>query len=357
MKYLRLLLLPLSLIYGIIVRLRNLCFDLGLISSYQPTVPTISLGNLSIGGTGKSPHLEYLINLLQHNKSIATLSRGYGRKSSGFKVVDEKDDYHNVGDEPLQFKKKFNNVVVAVDADRTNGIKRILHSHPNTNIILLDDAFQHRKVKPGLSILLTDYHHPFYKDFILPGGDLREPRSAYERADIIVVTKIPDTFLEGEKENIIKSINPLKGQNVFFSKIIYGDFCPITQKAIGDSKVIKEFFFDANYSIVLFTGIANSKPLYNYLCSKVTEVIRISFKDHHPYSTSDIKMIRKTFERVEAKNKILLTTEKDSTRLNSKDISNELDMYPMYYLPIKIEMLEGEEESFTKTINNYVNSN
>lgn len=355
MKLSQILLFPFSVLYGMIMRLRNFFYDKGIFVSRKFKIPVICVGNLSVGGTGKSPHIEYLIKLLSANYKLATLSRGYGRKSKGFVLVDKNSNYTNTGDEPLQFKKKFENITVAVDENRVRGIDKIISFEKNIDVILLDDAFQHRKVQPGLSVLLTDYSSPFYNDWILPAGKLREPSSGAKRADIIIVTKIPEKFLDGEKEQIISRINPSPNQQVYFSKVEHDDFIPITSKAINSKKVIKEYFFDAEYTILLFTGIANSTPLVNYLSSKSKELIHVEFPDHHSFSGSDINKVLQNFAVIQNSNKIILTTEKDSIRLVNAETKSMIDEYPVYYIPITIAI--DDSENFNKQIIQYVTQN
>ncbi len=353
MKVIQILAFPFSLLYGMVTRLRNFFYDREIFQSVKFNVPVICIGNLSLGGTGKSPHLEYIVELLGA-ENIATLSRGYGRKTSGFILVSENSTAEETGDEPLQFKKKFNKLLVAVCEDRVKGINELLKINPKLKAILLDDAFQHRKVKPDLSILLTDYNKPFYNDLVLPSGTLREPRSGFKRADIIIVTKIPKLLLDGERERIVEKIKSMPHKQIYFSKITYGDFKPIGKKIVGDNQIMKEFFFDATYSIVLFTGIANSLPLVEYLSERAHEVKHIPFPDHHSFSVNDIEKVCSLLESVSNKNKIILTTEKDAMRLSDPSIKKLISELPVYYVPIKIEFEEKDGLQFNQQILSYV---
>lgn len=308
MKLLRIISFPFVPIYYLIIRLRNLFYDAGIIKSKSYDIPIICVGNLSVGGTGKTPMVEYLINLLKGREQVATLSRGYKRKTKGFIIADNNASVETIGDEPMQFYSKFDEITVAVDADRQNGISKLIRS--GVGAIILDDAYQHRKVIAGLIILLTTYSKPYFKDYMLPTGDLREPRSGAKRADIIVVTKCPDNISEAEKIEITKSIKPLKHQEVFFSWVTYDDM---------PSDIKTDTFF------TLVTGIANPKPLIGHLKSKGFNFEHLEFKDHHNFSQSEIEHL-KTKE-------VILTTEKDHMRLKQY-----LDKDRLFFLPMKSEI-------------------
>ncbi len=321
MLYLKWLLFPFSLLYHIIVSLRNWCYDAGYFKSYEPPVKTICVGNLSVGGTGKSPMIEYLIRRYSNEYKIAVLSRGYKRKTKGCVEVQPTMTVAEVGDEPLQFKKKFNDTKVFVEADRTKGIKTILQTYPETNLILLDDAFQHRKVKAHHYILLTTYKSPYFKDYILPVGWLRESRSGAKRAQTIVVTKCPEHLSNEEKNNCIQHIKPKKRQKVLFSKIEYSD----KVYAKNQSVYLKDF--DNFY---LITGIANPKPVLKFLNEKQKSFEHFNFPDHHNFTTKEIAKFNGLKQPI-------LTTEKDFMRLSDK-VRNEI-----FYLPIKV-ILDKEIE-------------
>jgi len=332
MNFMRKILFPIVPFYYLITQLRNKCYDLGIKTSRAYDLPVICVGNLSVGGTGKSPMIEYLISLLKENYKIATLSRGYKRKSRGFYIADEKATVSTIGDEPFQFYKKFSDIIVSVDAHRQNGIAQLLRMTHAPDIILLDDGFQHRKVKAGLNILLTTYDKLYIDDIVLPAGNLREPRSGSKRADIIVVTKCPDNLGDNEKTDIIKRLNPLKGQYVFFGRIIYSQTIYATQSRRPLSDLRNEKF-------TLVTGIANPHPLLQYLKNNGFNYEHLSFKDHHTFSEEELKLLKDK--------PLVLTTEKDYTRL-----SNNLDPDRLFYLPIEMEI--SDPEKFSNLIDNFV---
>ncbi|RZJ36124.1 MAG: tetraacyldisaccharide 4'-kinase [Flavobacterium sp.] len=332
MVWLRKLLFPFSILYGLVTRLRNFLYDAEILKSTTFPVPIIAVGNLSVGGTGKSPMVEYLLRILLPQFRVATLSRGYKRASSGFILADENSDARSLGDEPFQFYKKFPQAIVAVDADRCNGISKLLAQKTAPEIIVLDDAFQHRKVRAGFYILLTSYDDPYFSDLFLPAGNLRESRSGARRADVIVVTKCPPTLSNQEQLNIRKKLESLPRQQVYFTSIGYNDVV----EGIGNIPVVaikKE-------PKLLVAGIAKPEPFFAYLQSGSDEVMR--FPDHHDFSDSDINNIRR-----KAAGRKIVTTEKDYVRLNGR-IENNL-----YYLPIRCEFLEDATD-FNKTIKEYV---
>ena len=277
MKFLRFLLFPFSILYGVIVFIRNKFYDWHLISSTHFEVPTIVVGNISMGGTGKSPHIEYLIRLLQKDFNVATLSRGYGRRTNGFILSDKQSTAKDIGDEPKQFKNKFDEAAVAVDAKRVNGINQLINKVDRLQVILLDDAFQHRAVSAGLSILLTDYNKMYCDDYILPMGNLRESRSVAKRADIIIVTKCPAHLSDEERNKLMEKINATSFQTVYFSYIKYGEVI----KLFGNKESEQINYLDGQYDVVLLTGIANTQPLEDYLQSKTKSLINMKFPDHH----------------------------------------------------------------------------
>ena len=347
MRILQLLLFPVSLCYGIIMLVRNLLFDLGILHSEKSDIPTISVGNLSAGGTGKSPHIEYLIRLIGDHENTATLSRGYSRESTGFVLASKNSDVKEIGDEPLQFIRKFNNIKVAVDEKRVRGIRNLIDMFPGLRVILMDDAFQHRWVRPGLSILLTDYHHLFTEDYPIPSGRLREFRYGYKRADIIVVTKTPRVLSPITRRRILGAINPSPDQHVFFSFINYRSVIPVN--ADQDMTILKKLTY-----ILLFTGIANNYPLQEEFKRKCAELSVIKFPDHHKYELKDIEKIRKQFIDLPSRKKIIITTEKDMMRLNMPEFSNLLKDLPLFYIPMEIDFHEKDKMEFDKLILDYV---
>ncbi|NNC49789.1 MAG: tetraacyldisaccharide 4'-kinase [Flaviramulus sp.] len=332
MKLLRYILFPVVPVYFSVTWLRNKLYDLGIKESTDYNFPLICVGNLSVGGTGKSPMVEYLINLLKSNYNIATLSRGYKRNTKGFQLANTKSNAKSIGDEPFQFYSKFKNeILVAVDSNRRNGIEKL--KAQNTEIILLDDAFQHRKVKAGLNILLTTFDNPYYNDIVLPTGNLREPKSGAKRANIIVVTKCPDNLNSGVKESIIKKIKPESYQHVFFSSIAYNNNIVAlnsTKNIIGLEK------------FTLVTGIANATNLVNFLKDKGLNFEHLNFKDHHDFTPKDIDLLNRK--------ELIVTTEKDFVRLKEyKSLQDKL-----YYLPIKVTL--NNEIKFNDIVSDYLNN-
>lgn len=335
MKFLRILLFPFSVLYGFITFIRNFLFDTGILKSYTFDLPIIAVGNLSVGGTGKTPQIEYLIRLLSNNYKIATLSRGYKRQSSGFILANENASAMTLGDEPFQFYQKFPNIQVAVDADRKNGIEQLLSQQNKPEVILLDDAFQHRKVKAGFYILLTSYGDLFCDDFMLPTGNLREGRSGAKRANLIVVTKCPKSISDAEQNKIKEKLG--KNITVFFSFIDYDE------KIYSDSKTldIKEIL---EKDKLLIAGIAKPKPFFDYLNPEKSETI--TYPDHHHFSKDDILNIKDQSE-----NKIVITTEKDYVRLKDSFSTDEI-----FYLPIKTSFIK-DSQKFDEVVLDYVKKN
>lgn len=358
MKFLRLLAFPFAVLYGLIARLRNKLFDLGILPATEHNdIALIGVGNMNVGGTGKTPHVEYIVRQLLSKYSIATLSRGYGRSTSGFRLASAESTTYDVGDEPKQFRHRFPaQVPVAVDGNRNRGIKKLRQEFAALEVIVLDDVFQHRRVKPGLNILLTDYSSLYYTDQMLPTGNLREPASGAKRADIIIVTKTPPMFSPLERKRIIKDLRPQPYQRVYFSYIRYGDFVPFGNKP-GTGFLNKDYYFERNYSIVLLTGIANSHSLEYYLKDKVKQLTPFRFKDHHEFTQVDIMRLREIFENIAGENKIILTTEKDAMRLDKPGLKEVLDGLPLFYIPIEVAFHDKDAEEFDKQLLDYVRSN
>lgn len=311
LKVVRFLLAPFSLLYTLVTNIRNRFYDSGIFEQYIAEVPVIAVGNLSVGGTGKTPQIEYLIRQLQNDYEIAVLSRGYKRASEGFVMADATTTVADLGDEPFQFFQKFTNITVAVDADRKNGIQQILKHRPKTNLILLDDAFQHRRVKAGFYILLTAYDKLYTKDFVLPSGTLREARKGARRANAIIVTKCPSNISAAAKAKIKAAINPLPNQIVLFSSIGYA-------KEIASAHEKLPFESLSTKQVLLITGIAKPAPLVEYLKKHQCQFEHMNFPDHHDFSSADLKKIQATFNALTGNDKLILTTEKDFTRLQGK---------------------------------------
>ena len=323
MKFIRIILFPFVPIYFLVTWFRNLAYDKGWFKSVSYDFPVICVGNLSAGGTGKTPMVEYLIRLLKDETNLATLSRGYGRKTKGFLLAENNITATELGDEPFQFYHKFKDeITVAVDEDRQHGIAALRTLKSKPEVVILDDAFQHRKVKAGYNILLTTYANLYVDDFVLPTGNLREPKKGAKRANIIVVTKCPELLSQEEKEAIVLKLKPKVYQHVFFSHIGYNDSVLNETEKVG---------LNALKSFTLVTGIANAKPLVNYLKSQQLDFNHIEFKDHHNFTADDVKKLSK-LDRI-------VTTEKDYMRLKNEDVLKD----KLYFLPI-ITVIDNSEK-------------
>ncbi|MFQ3305499.1 MAG: tetraacyldisaccharide 4'-kinase [Polaribacter sp.] len=332
MKVLRFLLFPLAVLYDFVTRTRNLFFNTGVFSQTSFKTPVIVVGNLSVGGTGKTPQIEYLIRLLKDRHKTAVLSRGYKRKTTGFVLLNESYLAADVGDEPLQYFKKFKNIDVAVDANRVAGISKLIANN-TPDLILLDDAFQHRKVKGSFYILLTKFKDLFIDDYLLPTGNLRESRQGAKRANIILVTKCPNN-LSKEVQNTIKQKLLKFNKKVFFTSISYAD------KVLGAREILTSEL--KNFEVLLITGISNPSSLIMYLKSLDVNFKHLKYADHHHFSDKEIRDIKEKFDAIQS-SKIILTTEKDYVRLIDK-IKN------VSYLPIETTFLNNEQEVFDTLI-------
>ncbi|MBS1645840.1 MAG: tetraacyldisaccharide 4'-kinase [Bacteroidetes bacterium] len=348
--FVRILLWPISILYGSVTWLRNVLFDTKVLKQTSfDEVKTICVGNLIAGGAGKTPHTEYLIRLLEKEYSLAALSRGYKRHTSGFLEVSVDTLPTRSGDEPLQIKQKFPNTMVAVDENRVKGIKKILEQK-NVDIVLLDDAFQHRQLKCGLNILLTEYSNLFCNDMLLPAGRLREQKKGYLRADIIIVTKTPEHATPVDIRGVIKEINVRPYQSLYFSYIKYGTLYSIFDK----TEIFNIPMHLYRYGVLLITGIANPQPLYTYIKEYAGGVIHQRFSDHHHFTQEDIKNIKEKFIQIEVENKIIITTEKDAMRL--KSFESEWKDFPIFALPIEIDF-KNKTTEFNEQIQKYVRAN
>ncbi len=347
-QLLRLLAFPIALCYGLFIRVRNKCFDIGFIckSKVYP-VPIISLGNLTVGGTGKTPHIEYLIRLLQDHYKITTLSRGYGRKTRGYILADEKDNATTIGDEPMQYVHKFPKVKVAVCESRQTGIEKLLVGKPKPDVILMDDGFQHRWVKPGLSILLTDFHNLYTEDHLLPTGTLREHTAGSSRADIIIVTKSGKVLSPITRRNITEQLKPAKHQKLFFSYITYDNLRPLPGLKCPPPSACYS-------SLLVVSGIANTYPFKYYLKRFCTTQETMDFPDHHRYSQKDVRTIVDKYNDIFTKNKAIITTEKDAMRLQNPAMLKMLEGISVYYLPIKIAFHNGDGALFDECVDDYI---
>jgi tetraacyldisaccharide 4'-kinase len=343
----QLLLSPLSLLYGLGVSIRDWLYGQGLLKGVEFNLPVISVGNLSVGGAGKTPHIEYLIRLLRDYIDVATLSRGYGRKTKGYLAVHGQMTAEQAGDEPLQFKRKFPDISVVVCESRTFAIPKMLMDQPGLQAILLDDAFQHRSVKPGLNILLTEYSRPFTRDFLLPAGRLREWRSAYRRADLIIVSKCPPELSSEAREKMRQELKPLPHQTVYFSYYRYG---------------APYYIYNPNYKIslqpelevLLISAIANTDYLMSHLQGVVGQVQALEYEDHHFFSGYDVGQLKASFDRLEGAQKIILTTEKDAMRLElHRDFLLEQRL-PVFALPVEVAFHAGQGQAFDEAIRQFL---
>ncbi len=346
LKSFRYILFPFSIIYGGIIWVRNKMFDKKILRSASFNFPVICVGNLAVGGTGKTPMTEYLIRLLENKYQIATLSRGYKRKTKGFAIADESTTAIDIGDEPMQIHKKFPNVTVAVAEERVIGIPQLLYAKPDTQVIILDDAFQHREVKAGINILLTDYQNLYTRDFLLPAGDLRDIKSSSKRAEIIIVTKCKSHLNEEEKQRIIKELNPLPDQKIYFTKIEYSNPYHLFSK--------ERRILEPECNVLLVCGIANPEPLKEVLTTYVSSYEMLLFRDHHIFNTDDLKKIKDHFSEINNQNKIILTTEKDGVRLAK--FEKELEHLPIYVFPMAHKFLFGDDVQFENDVNVFVES-
>jgi len=343
----KILLSPLSLLYGIGVSIRLLLYRIGILKSIKFDIPTIAVGNLSIGGAGKSPHIEYLVRLLREYINVATLSRGYQRKTKGYLEVQRNNTATQVGDEPLQFKRKFPEVVVVVSESRTLAIPQIVSTYPKIQCILLDDAFQHLPVDPGLNILLTEFSKPFTRDWLLPSGRLREPRSGYHRADVIVVSKCPSDLSAKDRTKLTEELNLYSHQQIFFSYYQYKQPYYIFQsqyKARLDSEV----------DVLLICAIAGSQYLIEYLENQVASVSSLEYEDHHYFNKSDLGNLKRRFDSMEGNKKVIITTEKDAMRLAEHSKFLTENKLPVFVLPIEVAFHGEDGAKFNQYVKNFL---
>ena len=345
-------LLPFSWIYGSIVRFRNWLFDMGLKKSKSFSIPIISVGNITVGGSGKTPHVEYLIRLLHDKAKIAVLSRGYKRKSHGYVLANESTTMPEIGDEPFQMHQKFSDIYVAVDAKRARGIENLQNDEASkdVDVVLLDDAFQHRYVKPGINILLVDYHRLIIYDKMLPAGRLREPLSGKNRADIVIITKCPKDLKPMEFRVLTKAMDLYPFQKLYFTSIDYD-----TPKGVFEEKQI-ELDKLQDYHVLLLTGIASPKQMEHDLKPMTKDITNLSFGDHHSFKGKDIDRINDAFESM-PEPRIIITTEKDAVRLRETEGLYEKVKSNMYELPIKVSFMLDQQDNFNEKIISYVRKN
>jgi len=344
MKHPRWLLFPFSLLYGLVVVIRNWLYDAGLFKSRQFSIPVICVGNLEVGGAGKSPMTEYLIRLFKDDHQIATLSRGYGRQNKGFLTATAAATATEIGDEPMQFKHKFPQITVAVCEDRVKGINELKHSH---NLIILDDAYQHRAVRPGFSVLLFDYNKIKEPHLLLPAGDLREPMSGRWRAEVLIVSKCPGDISIEEQGKIASILEPLPYQNLFFTTIAYQPLQDIHGKKAKSA-------IDENTTVFLLTGIANPVPLMDHIKKSTQNIIHHRYPDHHRFSLKNISKLADEFNTCAAEKKMIVTTEKDAQRLLEHDLQQLVKTLPVLVLPIATEFLDVGGAQFDHLVKKYV---
>lgn len=361
-------LLPFSWLYGGVVKMRNFCFDVGLLKSRAFHVPVIAVGNITVGGTGKTPHVEYLVRLLREKFSVAVLSRGYKRKTSGYLLADADTTAREIGDEPFQMKTKFPDISVAVDGKRVRGIQRLTDNDEKLDVILLDDAFQHRYVKPGVNILLVDYHRLIIYDKLLPAGRLREPLSGKNRADIVIVTKCPKELKPMEFRVITKAMSLYPYQHLYFTTLDYGELQPVFNENHNENEKGNEdqnqnekesavCSLPADSNVLLLTGIASPRQMEEDLRPKVKSLSLLTFPDHHHFNRKDVRRINETFGQMPSP-KVIITTEKDAARLTAIDGLSDEVRRNLFALPVRITFMQKEQEQkFCDFIVGYVLKN
>jgi len=344
---------PLSWLYGLGVGFRNLLFKLGILKSRAFDIPVISVGNITVGGSGKTPHVEYLVSLLKDKMKVAVLSRGYKRKSKGYVLANDDTTMREIGDEPYQMKQKFPELYVAVDKKRTEGIDRLTHDEQtkDVDVILLDDAYQHRYVKPGVNILLVDYHRLIIYDKLLPAGCLREPKEGKSRADIVIITKCPKDLRPMEYRVLMKALDLYPYQSLYFTTLIYDNL-----KQVYGTESMPINSLPDRCNVLLLTGIASPKQMQNDLSVYNYNLSYLSFSDHHNFSKKDIRTINRKFAELPSP-KVIITTEKDVARIKFVEGLNDEVKESMYALPVRIQFMLGQEEEFNNKIINYVRKN
>lgn len=340
------LLLPVAWLYEGVLRLRNFLYDSGFFGSTVFDLPTINIGNLAFGGTGKTPHAEYLLRLLQNSEKPAILSRGYGRKTRGYLFANESSTAFTLGDEPYQIYSKFPDIPVAVSENRVLGVPSLLMDAPDTNLIILDDAFQHRSIKPGLNILLTEFYRPYSRDYLFPSGYLREYRSASKRADLIIVTKCPDQLTADTREKFVNELSPEKNQDVFFSKISYGE--PVSY--------FPGRTYEGATQAMGVAGIARPAHFEGHLKRMFSTVVFKQFRDHHAFTEDDLRRITEEFDQWPGSDKIILTTEKDYKKIIQTSNSERIKKYPFFYIPVEVTFDGSDADRFNTRIYEYLRS-
>lgn len=339
---------PLSILYGIGINIRNRLFNLHVLESHEFDIPIICIGNITVGGTGKTPHTEALINELRHNYRVACLSRGYKRKTKGFVLATDSSTAADIGDEPMQIKNKFPDIIVAVDANRVRAIKKLMALPDRPDVIILDDGFQHRHVKADINILLIDFNHPIHEDHLLPLGRLRESCHAVNRANYVIITKCPKNISPIEKRIISKQLNLKAYQQLLFTSLKYGDIRNLAGETV-------ECSLTQDTAILCVTGIAHPEPYWEFLKGTGAQVFPLRFPDHHNFQAPDIERILQEYQKISNPAKYILTTEKDATRLRTYNLPDEIKEH-LFYIPVEPEFLSSREQ-LTKTIHDYVRKN
>ncbi len=348
-----LLLYPFSILFRIATDIRNLLYNTGIFQSEEFDLPVICIGNITVGGTGKTPHAEYLIDLLRKDFKVAFLSRGYKRRSKGFRVVTYSSSSAETGDEPLQVFLKFPDILAAVDRDRANGIRTIMRKHPETEVIILDDGFQHRRVKPGLSILLIDFNRLITRDYLMPFGNLRENRNNRKRADVIVISKTPETSSGSDIKKIAREVQWNERQKLFFTSISYMRLIPLFKNSAPEKAGMLQQKLK-NHGAVLVTGIAAPGSFKIFLEKYFEEIIHLDFPDHHFFSEKDIEKIIKALKDLRSEKKIVITTEKDAVRLREFTNIDDSLKNSFYCIPVEVSFLEEKKNEFDNMIIEYV---
>ena len=347
---------PVSLLYGLITGIRNFLYNNGILPSVEFHFPVICVGNITVGGTGKTPHTEYIAGLLRENFKVATLSRGYKRRTRDFRIASSSALVRDIGDEPMQIFRKFPDVLITVDRNRVHGVNRILEENPETEVIILDDGFQHRSITPGFSILLSDFERLIIRDHMMPYGNLRENKGNMRRADIILITKSPENLSPIQRRLIVKEVDKAPYQNLYFTSFRYKHPVPVFE-GYNNEEARSHMSECAGCGIVLVTGIANPQPFNEYLQKSYNEIIHLSFPDHHNFKEKDLLSISTAFNDLKSKNRYLFTTEKDAVRLREFTNIAEPIRSAFFYVPIEIHFLNEDKDEFYNLIINYVRKN
>lgn len=352
------LLWPLSLIYGLVTGLRNFLYNTGVLGSREFHLPVICVGNITVGGTGKTPHCEYLIDLLKDRFRVALLSRGYRRKTKGFLMAGPTSGAVEIGDEPAEIKARFPDVTIAVDGNRARGIENILREKPDVEVIILDDGFQHRSVTPGLSILLTDYSRLMIHDYLLPYGELRESPKNMSRADIILVTKCPPDLSPIQRRIVVKDMKKAAYQNLYFTTYKYGNPLPVFKSSVYYGNDSEGFEQKSISGVLILSGIANPAPFNEYIKTMFAETRKLNYPDHHNFGEDDLRRIEAELATLPAGRRLILTTAKDAVRLReiADKVTEELKKI-FYYIPVQVDFLNDDRDEFNRLITEYVRKN